>query len=142
MQSAHSLLLAAIMIATNQNLVKPEIKRVRPHPMTGKPNPNAGRRAGTPNKITHDIKTMVLTALNKADPKGGAEYLRKQAIKQPVAFMGLLGKILPTQITGAGGGPIRIADEASLAKLAPSELEALTRTLIHVGLNVELPNNE
>lgn len=82
---------------------------------------------------------MILGALEAADSKGGQEYLRKQAIAQPVAFMTLLGKVLPTQITGAGGGPIRIADEANLAKLSPSELERLTLSLIQIGFTVDKP---
>jgi len=33
---------------------------------------------------------------------GGKDYLVKQANEQPVAFMTLLGKVLPTQINGSG----------------------------------------
>ena len=38
---------------------------------------------------------MILVALNNA---GGAKYLERQAHANPVAFMGLLGKILPHQM--------------------------------------------
>jgi len=48
---------------------------------------------------------MALQALSDA---GGAKYLKKQADLNPSAFIGLLGKILPTQITGEGGGPVMI----------------------------------
>lgn len=54
-----------------------------------------GRQKGTPNKISGAIKDMVLEALSN---KGGVEYLEKQADENPVAFMGLLGKIMPTQV--------------------------------------------
>ncbi len=55
----------------------------------------AGRRKGVLNKINADVKQMVLHALNEV---GGVEYLAKQAEENPVAFMALLGKILPLQV--------------------------------------------
>ena len=59
-----------------------------------------GRTKGVPNKITQDIKAMVLQALEN---KGGAAWLETQFDENPVAVMALLGKILPTQITGPEG---------------------------------------
>jgi hypothetical protein len=35
-------------------------------------------------------------------------YLEKQALTNPVAFMGLSGKVLPMQTTGEGGGPLEM----------------------------------
>ena len=66
----------------------------------GKTLKGPGRPKGSQNKLTVDIKTMVLAALDKA---GGEKYLLQQAENNPTAFMALLGKILPTQITGADG---------------------------------------
>lgn len=132
----------------NNNLVRPvdardkagNLKRYTASGRLIPPAAGSGRIRGSTNKTTKQLREMILGALEAAGgKKGGQEYLRKQAIKQPVAFMTLLGKILPTQITGAGGGPIRIADEAALAKLAPSELEKLTTTLIQIGFSVEKP---
>ncbi len=54
-----------------------------------------GRIKGTPNKISADIKDMIRAALQL---EGGVEYLRQQARKQPQAFLGLLGRLLPSQI--------------------------------------------
>src|SRR5215475_3077976 len=54
-----------------------------------------GRRSGTPNRVTSDLREMISTALNEA---GGVAYLRRQADENPVAFLGLLGKILPRHI--------------------------------------------
>ena len=62
-------------------------------------------RTGRPSKITSDIKLMVVTALTE---EGGVVYLRQQARENPVAFLGLVGKVLPLQVTGEGGGPIVI----------------------------------
>lgn len=68
---------------------------------TRKPPTRRGSRKGIPNKVTADIKSMVLGALSAM---GGQRYLEEQAEANATAFMGLLGKILPTQITGAGAG--------------------------------------
>ena len=62
-----------------------------------------GRRKGTPNKLNADIKAMILGALDDA---GGQEYLAKQAKENPTAFLTLVGKVLPLQVTGKDGGPI------------------------------------
>lgn len=52
-------------------------------------------RTGVPNKNTKAIKEMILGALNAM---GGEAYLCEQADKNPVAFMGLVGKVLPMQL--------------------------------------------
>lgn len=62
-----------------------------------------GRKAGTPNKTNALIKDMIVQALDNA---GGTDYLTEQARLNPGPFMTLLGKVLPTQITGEGGGPV------------------------------------
>lgn len=56
-----------------------------------------------PNKLTSDVKGMILAALDKA---GGVEYLVLQARESPAAFMTLVGKVLPTQIANADGSNI------------------------------------
>jgi hypothetical protein len=61
-----------------------------------------GRKPGTPNKVTADIKAMILGALSA---KGGQKYLERQADENPTAFLSLLGKVLPLQMTGADDGP-------------------------------------
>jgi hypothetical protein len=64
----------------------------------GAPKPaNGGHKAGTPNRLTSDLREMIHTALHEA---GGVAYLRRQADENPVAFMSLLGKILPQRIEG------------------------------------------
>lgn len=72
------------------------------HPKKMRDNkPPGGSRKGSPNKSTKAIKDMILGAL---DASGGQKYLERQAELNPVAFMGLLGKIMPTQISGADDG--------------------------------------
>ena len=67
--------------------------------------PGSGRKPGVPNKITTDLKAMILGALDKA---GGIDYLHAQAQKNPGPFMTLIGKVLPMQVTGDGGGPVMV----------------------------------
>jgi len=66
-----------------------------------------GRRKGTPNKVNALLKEDILEAAAKAHPEGRVGYLTQQAKENPVAFMTLLGKVLPMQITGEGGGPVK-----------------------------------
>ena len=64
------------------------------------PNAGKGRTKGIPNKFTGTIKEMILGALGDAHPEGGQAYLADQAIKNPVAFMGLVGKVGDVGIAG------------------------------------------
>ena len=81
-----------------------------------------GRPKGTPNKITGDLKAMILGALDKA---GGVDYLVRQAEESPAAFMTLVGKVLPLQLTGKDDGPIEISVEAKMARAKAMLAEAL-----------------
>jgi hypothetical protein len=62
-----------------------------------------GRVKGVPNKLNATIKEMVLGALSDV---GGQRYLAERALDQPVAFMGLIGRVLPLQVTGENGGAL------------------------------------
>lgn len=64
-----------------------------------------GRQIGTPNKLNGDVRGLILAALTQA---GGVDYLARQANEQPVAFMNLIGKVLPLQVTGANGAAIAV----------------------------------
>jgi hypothetical protein len=63
----------------------------------------SGRKPGVPNKINADLKEMILGALSDV---GGRDYLALRAKDTPAAFLTLIGKVLPMQITGEGGGPV------------------------------------
>lgn len=66
-----------------------------------------GRSRGTPNKTTGQLKDAILTAAEKAGGTSGlVGYLQSQARANPVAFMSLLGKVLPMQVTGDPANPI------------------------------------
>lgn len=62
-----------------------------------------GRTKGTPNKLTADIKAAIERAF---DAVGGAAYLKRVAEEDPRTFCTLLGKVLPTQVTGDPENPV------------------------------------
>lgn len=68
----------------------------------GEKKPNQGKRG--PGKATKELKEMILAALSEA---GGIDYLTERALdpRTAAAFLTLIGKVLPMQVTGAGGGP-------------------------------------
>lgn len=68
-----------------------------------------GSRKGKPNKATAALKDMILTALEQAGGnEGSVGYLKTLATTNSSAFASLLGKVLPTQVTGEGGGPLTV----------------------------------
>lgn len=69
------------------------------------PAAGRGRVKGTPNKVTGIVKDMVVRALEGA---GGVKYLQMQADKNPAAFLTLVGKVIPLQLTGEDGGALTI----------------------------------
>ena len=72
--------------------------------MAGKGQPKSGGRTkGTTNRLTADVKDMILAALDKA---GGVDYLFNQSSSNPSAFLTLVGKVLPMQLTGKDGAPL------------------------------------
>jgi hypothetical protein len=67
-----------------------------------------GSRKGVPNKVTKELKEMILGALDGA---GGQAYLQRQADENPVAFMGLVGKVLPAQLKADVKGDMSLTVE-------------------------------
>lgn len=68
----------------------------------GKGKPGPGRPKGSVNKVTALLKDDILQAADNAHPKGRVGYLTEQAQKNPTAFLTLLGKVLPSDITSDG----------------------------------------
>ena len=81
-----------------------------------------GRKLGTKNKIQREVKEMILEALDKA---GGVDYLVTRALEEKTAgaFLALVGKVLPLQVTGAGGGPV------VHAQMSTAEFEQIARNI-------------
>jgi hypothetical protein len=55
----------------------------------------AGRRKGTPNKTTTELKAAIMNAFEKV---GGEDYLVLVAQTNPKVFCMLLGKVLPAEL--------------------------------------------
>ena len=62
-------------------------------------------RKGVPNKVTGELKAMILEALDKA---GGVDYLLDCALNEKTqgAFLSLIGKVLPMTIAGDDKNPL------------------------------------
>lgn len=68
-----------------------------------------GRKKGTPNKLPHALKDDILAAVEAAGGEGGRiAYLTDQALNNSTAFLSLLGKVLPMQVTGPDDGPLQV----------------------------------
>lgn len=96
-------------------------------PKAGLDRSKTGRAKGTPNKTTALLKDAILAAAELAggedteSSKGGLiGYLKAQAVANPGPFMALLGKVLPTQLTGKDGGPI-VTDNAHHVEVSVSD---------------------
>ena len=88
----------------------------------GDGTPGPGRPKGSQNKTTTLLKDAILKAAEQAGNKVGSDglvsYLTQQAEDNPPAFMSLLGKVLPMQLTGDGGGDIPVAVSVTLRGVA------------------------
>ena len=63
------------------------------------PAAGKGRPKGAVNKLTKTIREAVELSFAQV---GGAKYLAQMAVEQPVAYMTLLGKVLPQQMEHSG----------------------------------------
>ena len=80
------------------------------------PAAGKGRVKGTPNKVTRELKEMILGALDQA---GGIEYLAQRAIDTPGPFLALVGKVLPMTIAGDAKSPLQISWPVAPPKIEP-----------------------
>lgn len=70
-----------------------------------------GRPKGVPNKTTALLKDAILKAAEEAGgggEEGLVKYLKARAVDTPGPFLALLGKVMPTQISGENGGPLQV----------------------------------
>lgn len=84
----------------------------------GKGNP--GKPKGAKTKVTAELKDMILKALDGA---GGVDYLQARAEdpKTASAFLTLIGKVLPMQVSGIDGAAIKTASEVTFKVVRPAD---------------------
>jgi hypothetical protein len=78
-----------------------------------KPPVSPGRPKGVPNKTTQLLKDAILSAAETVGEDGEGKdgltgYLVRVAKNDIKAYAGLLGKVLPMQITGDGDTPLTV----------------------------------
>ena len=92
--------------------------------MAGKPKGSpktGGRSAGTPNKITADLREMILGALEDV---GGRAYLASKAEENPGPFLTLVGKCLPKEIKA------EIAATHVISNLTPEQQRGIAEAIL------------
>ena len=92
--------------------------------------PPGGSRKGVPNKITSDVRDMIRDALDRA---GGSDYLLAQSEANPKAFLSLVGRLVPQQVTGKDDAPLIPERDADPQRVA----HALLLLLSGIGDTVE-----
>jgi hypothetical protein len=100
-----------------------------------------GRPVGTPNKTTTTLKdAILLAAQNAGGPSGLVGYLEAQAAQNPQAFLPLLGKVLPLQLSGEGGGPVVIVTGVQRAEEVSTQADQTQVRLLPAQCNGERPS--
>tara|TARA_R110000868_G_scaffold161145_2_gene391113 strand:- start:41 stop:319 length:279 start_codon:yes stop_codon:yes gene_type:complete len=69
----------------------------------------SGRKKGTPNIMTNNLRTIIMNALSKA---GGEDYLVEQSKSNPTAFLQLVGKVIPAELKADISGGLTISWES------------------------------
>ncbi len=80
----------------------------------------AGRPKGAIDKGNALIRELIVQTL---DNLGGTDYLEATARSHPAAFLSLLGKVMPVQLEGAGGGAIQLERTVRFVKAEPKSDE-------------------
>jgi len=92
-----------------------------------------GRPKGKPNRTTTLLKDAILLA---AEELGGADglvgFFKAHAVTYPVAFLSLVAKILPYQISGVDGEAIKTEHHATIdaSLLDQDQRDELRRLLL------------
>jgi hypothetical protein len=78
------------------------------HPKKG------GRQKGTPNGLGRQAQEMIIKAMMLCGEDGNGKgkaigFLKQQCIDHPKAYLALFAKILPYQVQGPEGGPVKVA---------------------------------
>jgi len=85
----------------------------RKHPNIGGKRDGAGRPPGAGNEAIKPLREAIMEAAKNVGRDGKGKdglvgYLVMLAKDEPKAFAGLLGRVIPMQVTGEDGGDIKI----------------------------------
>lgn len=85
-----------------------------------------GRPKGVVNKTTTALREAILLAGEQVGEDGTGKdgltgYLRRVAVEDVKAFSGLLGRVLPLQVSSEGGGALVFAPAVVLKSVAHPE---------------------
>jgi hypothetical protein len=97
--------------------------------------PGSGRKTGTVNSLTRDLRSVIEQSFHKA---GGRDYLVKVAHRRPDVFLALVGKIIPqeTRLSVLGSYqalpiPVEARDDAPDMIAAPATSPAVLEAVWH-----------
>ena len=69
------------------------------------PKAGMGRPKGATNRFTRDVKELIFRSLESV---GGEKYLIQLALENPASYATLLGKVLPTTLSGDPHAPLSL----------------------------------
>lgn len=109
------------------------------------PNPNSlanltarGRPPGVPNKVTRTIRQAVMESIEPGNchPDGLAGWLIERArggIEDRKIYAAVVSRVIPIEITGEGGGPVKIDLGWLTGRKVGGEVIDITPTQSHIG---------
>ena len=80
---------------------------------------SVGRPKGKENRVTRSVKEALIEAFDKM---GGVPALVRWGRANPTDFYKLWLRLLPIQVTGLDGGPIKVEHKHDLSQLSTEEL--------------------
>ena len=80
-----------------------------------------GRKKGTPNRTTADVKAALVQAFDRL---GGVDFLATWAKDNPAEFLRLWVKLLPTEVRNADGEPFKVAHVTEVVVRTREEAKA------------------
>ena len=91
-----------------------------------------GRKKGTPNRTTADVKAALTRAF---DELGGVPALVEWGRDNPTQFYHLWSKLLPTEVKNADGQPFKVAHVTEVIVRTREEAKAfLARQSLQAGV--------
>lgn len=87
-----------------------------------------GRPKGSVNKVTKTIREAIIESF---DAIGGAAWLKRLAEEDPKTYAMLIAKAMPTQVEGAGGGPVQIQIVTAVPEPEAGDDQGLSPADIH-----------